>query len=162
MNTPCEIWVQSSQCFWVKDVKIQRMYVAVQNTGRPKAVLFMWILFVIYVSRLTLLYCQACSLQPCDQLLGKGWPLGSLVCDVSLCIIVTFSYGSRVRCGTWWYRSLVFAFFFTFHIQFEYNLPNGFRENYVLIYWRDFNMSDLGWKVNPDFWNLFIAHVSIG
>ena len=22
-----------------------------------------------------------CSLQPCGHLLGKGWPLGSLVCD---------------------------------------------------------------------------------
>ena len=23
-----------------------------------------------------------CSLQPCGHLLGKGWPLGSLVCNV--------------------------------------------------------------------------------
>ena len=29
------------------------------------------------------------SLQPCGHLLGKGWPLGSLVCDV-LCVFVTF------------------------------------------------------------------------
>ena len=26
-----------------------------------------------------------CSLQPCGHLLGKGWPLGSLVCYVLLC-----------------------------------------------------------------------------
>ena len=25
------------------------------------------------------------SIQPCSHLLGKGWPLGSLVCDVFLC-----------------------------------------------------------------------------
>ena len=24
-------------------------------------------------------------LQPCGHLLGKGWPIGSLVCDVFLC-----------------------------------------------------------------------------
>ena len=29
------------------------------------------------------------SIQPCGHLLGKGWPLDSLVCDVS-CVIVTF------------------------------------------------------------------------
>ena len=30
-------------------------------------------------------YCLFCSLQPCDHVLGKGRPLGSLVCDVLLC-----------------------------------------------------------------------------
>ena len=40
-------------------------------------------LFVIYVT--CLLCCLVCSLQPCGHLLGKGWPLGSLVCDVFLC-----------------------------------------------------------------------------
>ena len=39
--------------------------------------------FVIYVSYL--LCCLVCSLQSCGQLLGKGQPLGSLVCDVFLC-----------------------------------------------------------------------------
>ena len=29
-----------------------------------------------YVSCLSLLCCLVCSLQPCDHLLGKGWPLG--------------------------------------------------------------------------------------
>ena len=33
-----------------------------------------------------------CSLQPCGQLLGKGLPLGSRVCDVLLCF-VTFPFG---------------------------------------------------------------------
>ena len=48
-------------------------------------VLLLWILFVIYVSCLSLLCCLVCSLQPSGHLLGKGWPLGSLVCDVFLC-----------------------------------------------------------------------------
>ena len=41
---------------------------------------------------MSLLYCRVCSLQPCDHLLGKSWPLGSIVCDDSLCF-VTFPYG---------------------------------------------------------------------
>ena len=28
---------------------------------------------------------RVCSLQPCGHLLGKDWPLGSLVCDIFLC-----------------------------------------------------------------------------
>ena len=45
---------------------------------------FFCIFFVIYVSRFSLLYYPVFSLKPCDYLLGKSWPLGSLVCDVSL------------------------------------------------------------------------------
>ena len=55
--------------------------------------------FVIYVSRLPLLYRFVCSLQPCDHLLGKGCPLGSLVCDAPLCF-TTFPYGVS---GQEWY-----------------------------------------------------------
>ena len=33
----------------------------------------------------------ACSLQPCAQLWGKGWPLGTHVCCAFLCF-VTFPY----------------------------------------------------------------------
>ena len=40
-------------------------------------------LFVIFV--FCLLRCLVCPLQPCGHLLGKGWPLGSLECDVFLC-----------------------------------------------------------------------------
>ena len=39
--------------------------------------------FIIYVSCLSCF--RVCSLQPGDHLLGKDWPLGSLVCDVFLC-----------------------------------------------------------------------------
>ena len=52
-------------------------------TGNSKAMLLLWILFAIYVSCLSCF--PVCSLQPCGHLLGKGWPLGSLVCDIFLC-----------------------------------------------------------------------------
>ena len=56
-----------------------------------KVVLLLWILFVIYVSCLSLLCCLVCCLQPCGHLLGKGLPLGSLVRLFS-CVFVTFPY----------------------------------------------------------------------
>ena len=34
-----------------------------------------WLNFVIGVSCLSMLYCIACSLQPCDHMLGKGLTL---------------------------------------------------------------------------------------
>ena len=37
-------------------------------------------MMLVYVSRLACFL--VCSLQPCGHLLAKGWPLGSLVCDV--------------------------------------------------------------------------------
>ena len=40
---------------------------------------------------LTLPYSDVCSLKPCGHLLGKGWHLGLLVCDVFLCF-VTFLF----------------------------------------------------------------------
>ena len=63
---------------------------------RRGAVLLLWTLFVIYVSCLS--FCLVCSLQPCGHLLGKGWPLGRLVCDVFLCFchFPMWSFGSGV------------------------------------------------------------------
>ena len=46
-------------------------------TDHSKTVLLLWIIFVIYVSCLSCFL--VCSLQPCGNLLGKGWPLGSIV-----------------------------------------------------------------------------------
>ena len=46
--------------------------------------------FVIYVLCLSCFF--VCSLQPCSYLLGKGYHLGSFVCDDCLCF-VTFSCG---------------------------------------------------------------------
>ena len=39
--------------------------------------------FVIYDLRLSC--CRVCPLQPCGHLLGNGWPLDPLVCDIFLC-----------------------------------------------------------------------------
>ena len=49
-------------------------------------------------------------------------------------------------------------------MKFEFNWPNGFWGNYVLMCWHDSNMSDLAEKLkaNLDLWNLFIAVVSLG
>ena len=41
--------------------------------------------FLLFVFRAYLSYCLVCSLQHCGHLLGKDWPLGSLVFDVFLC-----------------------------------------------------------------------------
>ena len=43
--------------------------------------------------KFSLLCCLVCSLQPCDHLLGNGWPLGSLVC---LCHFSILSSGSGI------------------------------------------------------------------
>ena len=62
-------------------------------TDHSKAVLLrgLWILFVICVLDVCLLYSLVCSLQPCGHLLGKGWPLGSIVCDAFLCVPLSHS-----------------------------------------------------------------------
>ena len=48
------------------------------STDRSNAVVPLWILFVIYVLCVSLFCCLVCSL-------GKGFSLGSFVCDVFLC-----------------------------------------------------------------------------
>ena len=42
--------------------------------------------FVIYVSFLSLLCCLVCSLQPCDQLLGRAGLL-ALLCVMRYCVL---------------------------------------------------------------------------
>ena len=58
-------------------------------TAHSKAMLLLWINYVIYVSCSCFL---DCSLQPCAHLIGKGWPLGSLVSQYVMfnCVFVTF------------------------------------------------------------------------
>ena len=51
------------------------------------------------ICALSLPYCRVCFLQPCGHLLGKGWPLGSCVCDVFLCFVAIL-YGVL---GQVWY-----------------------------------------------------------
>ena len=62
-------------------------------TDHSKAVLLLWIIFVVNVSRLYLLCCLILSV-PCDHLLGNGWTLEFYV---SLCIL-TFPYGVVLGC----------------------------------------------------------------
>ena len=63
-------------------------------TDRSKAVLLLWIIFVIYVSCLSC--CLVCSMQPCGHLLGKGEALGS--CVWSFVMFFTFPVVSWVKC----------------------------------------------------------------
>ena len=69
--------------------------------------------FFWYVSRLFLWYCLVYSLQPCGQLLGKGWPL---VCNVILCFghLLIWCLGSGVvlKCIDSWPLPSCFYFLF--------------------------------------------------
>ena len=58
-------------------------------TDRSKEVLLLRILFCVYSSRFSLLYCLLCSLQPRDHLLGKA-----VLCVMFPCAFVTFPYGT--------------------------------------------------------------------
>ena len=53
------------------------------GTDHSKAVILLWILFVIYVSCMSCFI--VCLLRPRGHLLGKGWSLDSLLCDIFLC-----------------------------------------------------------------------------
>ena len=52
--------------------------------------------FLLFIFQCCLYHCHVCSLQPCDHLLGKGWSLGSLVCDFLLCFCHVWCLGSVV------------------------------------------------------------------
>ena len=81
------------------------------NMFKPsKAVLLLWIIFVIFISRLSLLYCLVCYLQLCDHLLVKSLPIGSIVHDVYLTVFYRLSGQVRYLIVT----VLIFAFSFTF------------------------------------------------
>ena len=57
--------------------------------------------YLCFMFVFNLLCCLVCFLQACDHLLGKGWPLDSLVCDVFLVCVLSLSHMVfRVRCGT--------------------------------------------------------------
>ena len=69
-------------------------------TDHSMAVLLLWIFFVTYASCLSC-YLVVNLLQSCGHLLGKGWPLRSLVCGDLLCFI-TSQWGVL---GQMWYLS---------------------------------------------------------
>ena len=58
-------------------------------------------------------------------MLGGGWPIGFLVCDVCLCFLSPTHMVSGVGCGAWLYQFMIFAFFFTSVISFLYNVFAG-------------------------------------
>ena len=77
--------------------------------GKSKAMLLLWILFVIDYS------CSSCflvcSLQPSGHLLGNDQPLGSLVHVSFSCVFLSLSYVvSWVRHGIWLYRFLILTY----------------------------------------------------
>ena len=46
-------------------------------------------------------------------------------------------------------------------MELEFNWPRSFWENYAFICRCNYNINNLGWKVNLELWNLFIAIVSL-
>ena len=64
----------------------------------------LWIVFVSYASCWCMLCCRVCSVQLCDHLLGKGWPLGCCVCCVlslsQMCPSLHQNLGGGWRCET--------------------------------------------------------------
>ena len=102
--------------------------------------------------------CFFFSLQPCDHLLGKGWPLGSLVCDrnafftsektkiyhawccQNVCDALTFFVGQHfIRFGTKLYRQVV-------GISMGTNCAPLVADVFLFCYERDFMMSLSGDK----------------
>ena len=77
------------------ELKVWLIPVNMFITDRSKAVLLLWIIFVIYCSCLSVLCRPVYSLQPSVYLQGKYWPFGSLMCDIFLCFI-TFPHGDQV------------------------------------------------------------------
>ena len=79
-------------------------------TDRSKAVLLLWIICVTCI--LCLSCSLVCSLQPCGHLLGKDWPLSSLVRMFS-CGFVTFQCSLLGQVWCFIVLFLIFVFFLT-------------------------------------------------
>ena len=60
-------------------------------TDRSKAVLLLWIFFVVVCLSLPSVMSVSCYFKRSGHMLGKGLLLGSLVCDIS-CAFVTLQY----------------------------------------------------------------------
>ena len=95
-------------------------------TDRSKAVLISWTIFVIHASCLSCF--RVCSLQHCGHLLGKGRPLGFLVCDVFLCF-VTFPCGVLGQAWCLVVSNTDFCLFLTFIA------PPIFRALSIMLYY---------------------------
>ena len=90
------------------DIMVADVNVKPQITKQKPQCCLLWILFVIRVC--FLLCCLVCSfqIQSCDHLLGKGRPLALLLVVFS-CVLSLSHTVSRVRCGTWLYRFMIYV-----------------------------------------------------
>ena len=78
-------------------------------TDRSNALLLLWIYFC-YLCFYFVFVMMSNFVITCWE---RGWPLGSFV----FCVFICFSVSHMVypiKCGTWLYRFLIFAFLFTF------------------------------------------------
>ena len=71
-------------------------YSSVLLTVPRRCFFFGSFLLVVFVFAILLV----CFLQHCAHLLGKGWPLGYLVCQMFSCVLPLSHMVFRVRCGT--------------------------------------------------------------
>ena len=89
-------------------------------TDHSKAVLLLWIIYVISVLFL-LCFCARLFIDALLSPAGKGWPLGSRLWCPIVKLSRTFPLVSGVRCGAWLYRFLIFALFLTLLLFQHYN-----------------------------------------
>ena len=138
---PSEVlWIISSSNYREEDIIIiseLRVWLVPLNIFTPSSdfvwgCLFCGSFLLFMFQFLSLLYCRVCSLQPCCHLLGKSWPIGSLVCCVFLCIfLIIFPVGVL---GQAWYlivliHDLSLTLYFYKYIQlpkwyYQHHFPN--------------------------------------
>ena len=137
-------------------------------TDHSKAVLLLWIIFGIYVFLFVMLSCLfiASILSPAGKGLTSWLPcMWCFLMFLSVPHVV-----SLVRCGTWLYRFLIFAFLLT--LKFKFNCLCAFLFFFYIFRLKS-NMSDLGWKVSRIPWpfglyslphklNISSMHMDIG
>ena len=91
-----EVGVNSETWVWYRETSLSPPVIFLLAVPRQY---FFCGYFYLYLA-----FCPVCVLQPCGHLLGKGWPLGSSVCDALLCF-VTFPYSVW---GQVWYLIVSF------------------------------------------------------
>ena len=89
-------------------------------TDRSKAVLLLWIFYVFVLSCACYVFVRVCLFVLCGHLLGKGWPLGSRLCCLTVSLSLShWYYGSGMvldYIDSWslhtyllWWPSLIFC-----------------------------------------------------
>ena len=92
----------------------------------------LWWLFQSFMFHVCLCYAIVSFLAEWYYLLGRD-DLLALLCIVFLTL---FHMVSLVRCGTWWYRFLIFSFFSTF-IETELFHVKYFPFSWLFIHWNE-------------------------